>query len=73
MMVGMIFLGQLLIPSIELMVIRVITSSWLNKGDTGVGNIVLKNLQAHKNRNDKTALMMMIAVMFLIASGSGFA
>ncbi len=30
-------------------------------------------MEAHRKRNDKTAMMMMIAVTFLIACGSGFA
>ena len=38
-----------------------------------MSKIVLKNLDAHRKRNSKTALMFMIAVLFLIACGSGFA
>ena len=38
-----------------------------------MSKIVLKNLDAHRKRNSKTALMLMIAVQFLIMCGSGFA
>jgi hypothetical protein len=38
-----------------------------------MSKIVLKNLEAHRKRNTKTALMLMIAVQFLILCGSGFA
>ena len=71
MIVGMIFLAQLLIPSLEKGFISVIT--YLRKADAPINRIVIKNMEAHRKRNDKTAMMMMIAVTFLIACGSGFA
>jgi len=59
-----------LIPSLEKVFIKIIT--WINKADAPINRIVLKNLEAHRKRNEKTAMMMMIAVTFLIACGSGF-
>lgn len=47
--------------------------SYVRKADAPINRIVIKNLEAHRKRNDKTAMMMMIAVTFLIACGSGFA
>ncbi len=45
----------------------------MRKADAPINRIVIKNMEAHRKRNDKTAMMMMIAVTFLIACGSGFA
>lgn len=71
MIIGMIFLAQLLIPSLEKAFIKMIT--YIKKGDAPINRIILKNMEAHRKRNDKTAMMMMVAVTFLIACGSGFA
>lgn len=46
MTVGMIFLGQLLIPSLEKTFIKVIT--YIKKADGPINRIVLKNMEAHR-------------------------
>lgn len=45
---------------------------WIFKRDQHLKIVVLKNMEGHRRRNSKTALMYTIALAFLIFAGTGF-
>ena len=67
MLLGMIILVQLLVPSLEKLILEVIMIFAYK--DRNIKMIVLKNLEGHQKRNKKVSLMFMIALGFIIFAG----
>jgi hypothetical protein len=67
MLVGLILLATLALPPLETFLLRILTSR-----DRTLRPIVRANLRSHRERNHKTALMLMIAVCFVVFAGSAF-
>jgi hypothetical protein len=69
MIMGMIFIGSLLIPTLEGFFLSVIL--FIRRKDQLLRPIVKKNLEAHATRNHKSSLMFMTTITFLIFCGTG--
>ena len=67
MLLGMIILIQLIVPSLEKIILNIIMC--FSYKDRNIKMIVLKNLEGHQKRNKKVSLMFMIALGFIIFAG----
>lgn len=70
MILGLAFLSLMLLPTTQNLLIN--TFLFLVPKDRLLKKVIQKNLLTHENRNTKTALMFVIALSFLIFSGSIF-
>ena len=68
MILGLAFVSILLLPYVEIMLVKLFTLFY----DKNLYQIVRKNLDGHEARNTKTAMMFTIALSFLIFAGSTF-
>jgi len=69
MLIGLTLLINLVQPYFERLINAIIFLC--NKNDKPLQALISKNFDAHRKRNQKTALMFSIALAFLIFSGSG--
>jgi hypothetical protein len=71
MILGLTFVSVLLLPMVQ----RGLLSIFLCfcRKDRKLKQVILKNLESHKKRNTKTAIMFAICLSFLIFAGSTFA
>lgn len=70
MILGFVLLLNLLQPRFESLLVGCLV--WLFRKDAHLRCVVDKNMEGHRRRNAKTALMYSIALAFLIFSGTGF-
>ena len=67
MILGLIFMLQLIVPYLQVMILNIILLfAWK---DRNVYFVVKKNLEGHSSRNQKTSIMFMIALSFVIFAG----
>ncbi len=68
MILGLVFMLQLIVPYLQLGILNIILCfAWK---DRNVYFVVKKNLEGHSTRNQKTSIMFMIALSFVIFAGS---
>jgi ABC-type antimicrobial peptide transport system permease subunit len=67
MILGLIFVLQMFIPYMQRAVLELIMLIFW--GDRNVKFVVIKNLEGHSKRNQKTSIMFMIALSFVIFAG----
>ena len=67
MLFGLIILSQLIIPSIQTLLLKIFM--FLNRKDRKFHLIILRNLEGHKRRNRQVAIMFVLALGFVIFSG----
>jgi len=70
MVLGLTFISILLFPLLQGLLIRLFLCC--NRKDRKLYAIISKNMDAHKNRNQKTAIMFSICLSFLFFAGSTF-
>ena len=67
MILGLIFMLQLIVPYLQLLILNIIILfAWKDKN---IYFVVKKNLEGHSSRNQKTSIMFMIALSFVIFAG----
>lgn len=71
MILGLTFIAVLLVPTVQKVFISIFLC--FNRKDRKLKLVILKNLESHKKRNTKTAIMFAICLSFLIFAGSTFA
>ena len=59
-------------PYLERLFVNIFLCSPCGKKDRKLKDVIIKNLQSHKRRNIKTAIMFSICLSFLIFAGSTF-
>ena len=70
MILGLTFIGILVLPMLQHTILRVIL--FAVKKDRKMRFLILKNMLSHEGRNTKTAIMFAVCLSFLIFSGSTF-
>lgn len=71
--VGLTYLSQIAIPFLESLILSALTTkNLLTPQDRPLAPVIRSNLKAHRARNSKSALALMITVTFLIFCGSAF-
>ena len=70
MLVGLLLMATLALPTFESILLHALTLPF--PGDRTLRPIIRANLRSHRERNHKTALMLMIAVCFVVFAGSAF-
>ena len=71
MILGFVFLINLIQPFAERLVLKLITSVY--RSDKNLQSIVEKNFEGHRRRNQKTALIFSLSLAFLIFGSTSFA
>ena len=72
MILGLTFLTILIFPYLERLFVNLFLWSPCGRKDKKLKDVIMKNLQSHKRRNLKTAIMFSICLSFLIFAGSTF-
>ena len=72
MILGMTFLTILIFPYLERLFVNLFLCCPCARKDKNLKPVIMKNLQSHKRRNIKTAIMFSICLSFLIFAGSTF-
>jgi len=67
MILGLIFMLQLIVPYLQLLILNIILLFAYK--DKNIYFVVKKNLEGHATRNQKTSIMFMIALSFVIFAG----
>lgn len=70
MILGLAFVSILILPFVEILLVKLFLL--IAYKDRKLEKVIRKNLEGHKNRNTKTAMMFTIALSFLIFAGSTF-
>lgn len=71
MMLGMILLVNMVQLPLEKLLLHL--SLWISKRDKKLKVVIIKNMEGHRRRNGKTALMFTMTLAFLLLAGTGFA
>lgn len=67
MIIGMVFMLQIIVPYIERIFLEILMMIF--RFDRNIKFIVIKNLEGHYIRNQKTSIMFMISLSFIIFAG----
>lgn len=70
MILGMTYLVILVLPSLQKLILNLFLC--FCRRDRKLKQIILKNLESHRNRNMKTALMFSVALSFVVFAASSF-
>ena len=68
--IGLTFIAQLVVPFLEIALLDLFL--FLNPRDTKMRAIVVKNFEAHGNKNLKSSMMFMVTLAFLVFTGANF-
>ena len=67
MIIGLVFMSQIFVPRIQKIILDIIMFACYK--DKNIKFVVVKNMEGHARRNQKTTIMFMVALSFLIFAG----
>ena len=68
--IGLTFIAQLVVPFLEIALLDLFL--FVNPRDNKMRPIVVKNFEAHGNKNLKSSMMFMVTLAFLVFTGANF-